>query len=500
MVFSSVIFLHFFLPGFLLLYFVTPQRGRNGLLLAASLLFYTWGEQILVLVMLTSTAVDYLCGRVIGRAFEAPDGPGRTGRTRSRRQKTALWVSVVFNLVLLSVFKYFNFGVDNFNALMTSLGWYGMVADDVVEIVLPLGISFYTFQSLSYTIDCYRGQVTPARNFVDFACFVTMFPQLIAGPIVRYRDVETHLTDRTMTLTDFAAGTRQFIVGLGKKVLIANAVAQPVDRIFALPLEQITPTLAWTGSILFTAQLLFDFSGYSDMAIGMGRMLGFRFPENFRYPYIGTTVSEFWKRWHITLSTWLRDYLFIPLGGYRTGPLRGFMNLLIVFTLCGLWHGASWNFILFGLSQGLFIAFERVIRANRRPIFQKGPIARTYFLFLLFTHMMLFRSESLTVAGGFLGAMMGLKAGIPSSPPVGVFLPPEVLLAGGAAFLGSMPFVPWCRRRLEAWAADANTPIAGRRRAAAMDWLGVALLTLVLAACILKLASGTYNPFIYFRF
>lgn len=500
MVFSSIIFLHFFFPLFLLLYFATPPRGRNALLLAASLFFYTWGEQVLVLVMLASTAVDYLCGRTITREFETAecfrDNPA--SRMRTRRQRTALWVSVGFNLSLLSVFKYFNFGADNFNALMSALGWDAWVAEDLVEIILPLGISFYTFQSLSYTIDCYRRQVSAARNFVDFACFVTMFPQLIAGPIVRYRDVETHLVRRSVSLADFAAGSRQFIIGLGKKVLIANTVAQPVDQIFALPLDQVTPLLAWTGAVLFTFQLYFDFAGYSDMAIGMGRMLGFRFPENFRYPFIARTVSEFWTRWHITLSTWIRDYLFTPMGGYRHGRWRGYMNLIVAFVLCGLWHGASWNFVLFGLCQGLFMTFERMVHSNRRWFF-KGPCGHLYFLPILLTQMMLFRSESLAGAGRFLRSMLGLYAGSSLSPSIGQFFTGEVSLAVVAAFVGSAPFIPWCAARIERWAA-AGSPARTARRAAAADWAAAALLACILAACILKLASGTYNPFIYFRF
>jgi alginate O-acetyltransferase complex protein AlgI len=334
---------------------------------------------------------------------------------------------------------------------------------------------------------------------VDFACFVTMFPQLIAGPIVRYRDVEEHLVRRTVSAADFAAGGRQFIIGLGKKVLIANTVAQSVDQVFALPLEQVTPLLAWTGAVLFTFQLYFDFAGYSDMAIGMGRMFGFRFPENFRYPYIARTVSEFWRRWHITLSTWIRDYLFTPLGGYRRGKWRGLLNLVFVFTLCGLWHGASWNFILFGLCQGLFMSFEQLVKAHRRRFFTSS-FGHLYFLPILFTQMMLFRSESLAGAGRFLQAMGGFHAGAPAAPFVGHVVSGEVALAALAALLGSLPLVPWCAARFRQWAAAAGNSAGVARRIAATEWAATVLLAAVLGASILKLASGTYNPFIYFRF
>lgn len=498
MVFSSVVFLYAFLPGFLLLYFLTPPRGRNALLLLGGVFFYTWGEQILVLVMLFSTTVDYVCARLIYQDFGRPDPPMPEGE-RTPRQKAALIVSLTANLGLLGIFKYFNFAIDNYNAVMEALGWSGAAWQDVMRITLPLGISFYTFQSMSYTIDCYRGQIRPARSFVDFACFVTMFPQLVAGPIVRYRDVAEELRTRRTAWSDFAVGVRRFIIGLGKKMLLANAFAGPVDAIFALPADHITTALAWTGAVLFTLQLYYDFAGYSDMAIGMGRMFGFHFPENFNYPYISRSALEFWRRWHMTLSTFLRDYVFVALGGYRLGRSRAVTNLFVTFLLCGIWHGAAWNFVLFGLVMGCFVTFEMVINARKRPFFQ-GLGGHLYLLAILFPNMVIFRSPSLSTIGAFLTAMAGFDHPVAWAPAASIFVNYEVRAALVAGLVGAVPVVPWGVARFRQWTESG----AGRPRAAAWTWAGevatVGFLACVLLLCSMKLAAGTYNPFIYFRF
>ena len=346
MVFSSTIFLFFFLPLTLLAYFVVGPRGRNLILLAASLLFYAWGETVYLLVMLFSIAANYLFGLLIDRA-----------RERGSRGGTAFALAVATNLGLLGFFKYANFFVDNLNQVLPVLGLAPM---DIGRVHLPIGISFFTFQALSYIIDLYRNETAVQRSLLNFALYKALFPQLIAGPIVRYRDVAREIEQRTVSLDDFASGVQRFIIGLGKKVLIANVMGRAADTIFATPAETLPATLAWTGSIAFMLQIYFDFSGYSDMAIGLGRMFGFHFLENFNYPYIARSVREFWRRWHISLSTWFRDYLYIPLGGNRHGPVRTGANLLLVFLLCGLWHGASWTFLIWGVYHGIFLVLERV--------------------------------------------------------------------------------------------------------------------------------------------
>jgi len=386
MVFSSVCFLFFFLPIVLAVYLLVALPGLGGrtaaglkagnlLLLAASLLFYSWGEGALVAIMLGSTAIDYLCGLLMAgppaRGRE-PSSPLEPGGPRTSVQKAALALSIASNLFLLCLFKYFGFFVENARAILHAAGLSGGVLEGGMELALPMGISFYTFQSMSYTIDVYRGRVAATRSFIDFACFVTLFPQLVAGPIVRYKDLAEQLVRRVMSLEDFSLGSRRFILGLGKKVLIADSLAQAADRIYALPLGEVTCPLAWLGTICFTLQLYFDFSGYSDMAIGLGRMLGFRFPENFNYPFISRSLREYWSRWHITLGSWFRDYLFLPLGGSRVSPPRVYLNLLVVFFLCGLWHGASWTYVLWGLFHGASPQAPRARSQTRQRARWKG--------------------------------------------------------------------------------------------------------------------------------
>jgi alginate O-acetyltransferase complex protein AlgI len=474
MVFSSPIFLFLFLPLVLALHAATPARARNALLLFASLVFYAWGEGFFVGVMLASIVLNYGIGLLLD---------SYRGR-RPARWWLALGIGA--NLALLGAYKYANFAVENLNHL---LAWRHLppVAWDPVH--LPIGISFFTFQAMSYLVDVQRRDAPARHNPLHVALYIAMFPQLIAGPIVRYRQVADQLVRRVVTLEGFHAGARRFVVGLGKKMLLANPLGAAADRILAIPQDGLTAGLAWTGIACYTLQIYFDFSGYSDMAIGLGRMFGFRFPENFNYPYISGSIREFWRRWHMTLSSWFRDYLYIPLGGNRIGPWRTHLNLLTVFFLCGLWHGASWNFVIWGLLHGAFLVLERG-PFGARLARAWAPVRHLYALAVVMVGWVFFRLESLPEALGYLRVMAGLGTGTGTVYHLDLYLDPEVLLALGAGIVGSMPVVP----RLAAW-VEAR---AGWRPAA--DALGQAalLVVLVLSAC--GLAAGTYNPFIYFRF
>ena len=499
MVFSSLVFLFVFLPLVLLVYHALflpslrggagasrLRRGSNLALLLFSLLFYAWGEMELVGVMVLSTAIDYGCGRWMGAA-----GAGGRGR------RAALLLSLLSGLLLLGWFKYFDFGVGNWNLLVQALGLEGLAWAEPMRVALPIGISFYKFQSLSYTIDVYRGRVAPCRSFLDFACYVTMFPQLVAGPIVRYLDIAGQLTRRTLDLAGFHAGVCRFTIGLAKKVLVANVVALPADRIFALPAAELTTGLAWLGVSCYTIQIYFDFSGYSDMAIGLGRMLGFRFPENFLHPYISRSLREFWRRWHISLSTWFRDYLYIPLGGNRRGTARTGANLLIVFFLCGLWHGAQWTFVAWGLWHGLFLALER-LGGERLGGRAPAPLAHLYTLLVVMCGWVLFRAGDFGRALAFFRALAGW--GAPGGRPLGVeLLTPEVALALAAGALGSTPILPRLQERWRAFAGSREGPLRPALEALAGGAQAAALAGLLLL-CAVSLSSGTYNPFIYFRF
>jgi alginate O-acetyltransferase complex protein AlgI len=495
MVFSSVVFLFLFLPLILALYFLTPRAGRNGFLLLASALFYFWGETWLLAVMLGSAGLDFACAAWMTRNLRAaePEREARLtpGGPRSAGQRLALLVSLAGNLTVLGLFKYFDFGIDTWARLVTRLGLDGLAWEPGLEIALPLGISFYTFQSMSYTIDVYRGVVAATRRPVDFLCFVTMFPQLVAGPIVRYRDVAAQLIERRVTLDGFAAGVRRFAVGLGKKVLVANAVAVPADRVFALPAEQLTAPVAWFGLLCYTLQIYFDFSGYSDMAVGLGRMLGFRLPENFDYPYVAKSVREFWRRWHMTLSRWFRDYLYIPLGGSRRGGAATLRNLLLVFLLCGLWHGAAWNFVVWGLWHGLFLVLERLL--DRGP--GLGPrraasawLGHLYTLGVVMTGWVLFRADTLAYALEFLRVMVFGSDLDPVLHPLVHLLDPKLLTLVSLGALGSTPAM-----------ADL---VSGwqRRSPASLGLARTAATAGLLLASAMSLSAGTHNPFIYFRF
>ena len=342
MIFSSILFIFRFLPIALILYYITPQKYKNLILTLLSLVFYSWGEGKYFLIMIASIIIDYTAGRLIYRY-----------KNEIKKKTIVLCISLVFNLGLLFFFKYFNFFIDNINNIFN-------LAIKGVKITLPLGISFYTFQTMSYSIDVYRGKIVPEKNIINFAAFVTLFPQLIAGPIVKYTDINKEISRRVITKDNVEVGIEKFILGLGRKVLIANNIGMLWTEVEGIGFENISTPLAWLGIISFGLQIYFDFSGYSLMAIGLGKMLGFNFPENFNYPYISRSISEFWRRWHITLGSWFKEYVYIPLGGNRKGKVRVTFNLFIVWALTGLWHGASYNFLLWGLFFFLLISIEKL--------------------------------------------------------------------------------------------------------------------------------------------
>jgi alginate O-acetyltransferase complex protein AlgI len=482
MVFSSVIFLFCFLPLVLVAYWIAPQRVRNGMLLVASLIFYAWGEVFYVGVMLASIAMNYVFGLWVDRA--------RDGRSERR----VVAIAVIANLALLAWFKYANFLVENTNRLLTGSPGGPL---ELAPVHLPIGISFFTFQALSYVIDV-RRRVSPSmRNPVDMALYIALFPQLIAGPIIRFHDIAAEISSREPRIADIAAGIRRFIIGLGKKVLIANIVGRAADSIFEIPTDQLTPGLAWLGALSYALQIYFDFSGYSDMAIGLGRVFGFHFLENFEHPYVSRSVTDFWRRWHISLSNWFRDYLYVPLGGNRNGAGRTHLNLLIVFLLCGLWHGASWTFVVWGLYHGSFLVLERGFR--NRNIRVWSPLAHAATLLLVLVGWVIFRAETLPQAGAFLAAMAGQATGTGAEWYLEMYLDPVFAMAFAAGLVGS---VPWLPALVRAWQGALERAQGGRRTA--LDALGQAVayaaLVAVGVASAMQLSIATHNPFIYFRF
>ncbi len=483
MVFSSTIFLFLFLPCVLALYALTPRRAGNLVLLAASLLFYAWGERFYVGVMLVSILANHGFGRWIGRTRGTP---------AARR---ALFVGVAANLGILWTFKYTNFVFENLNGVLVALD-HAPLAHAPVH--LPIGISFFTLQAISFLVDVYRGDARPPRGVSDVALYISLFPQLIAGPIVRYQEVDDEIRSRRTSVQGFADGVRRFVLGLGKKVLIANALDPATSAIFALPAGELSPGLAWFGLGAYTLQVYFDFSGYSDMAIGLGRMLGFHFRENFAFPFVSRSIREVWTRWHISLGTWFRDYLYVPLGGNRAGPWRHYRNLLTVFVLCGLWHGANWTFVLFGCYHGLFLVLERqrwLAPLGRVPV----PLRHVYCLFFWTLGIVLFRAPDLEVAGRFYRALFGFGPWQDGWHTVRQYLENQTVLALAAAVLCSMPLHRpigrALRRRLDALRGPA------RRAADALGGgLAVAGLMAVFGLAAMALSASTNNPFIYFQF
>lgn len=484
MLFSSPVFLFGFLPLVLALYFVSPKALRNVLLLAASLLFYAWGEPALVALMLISTAVNYGFGLWVAATDDRP------------ASKSVLAFAVTLNLLFLIYFKYAGFLVDSLNSLLRLLGTHTL---DRPEVVLPIGISFYTFQALSYVVDVYRGEAKAERNPINVGLYIALFPQLIAGPIVRYTDVAAEIKDRRIDRDKFAYGIQRFIVGLGKKMLIANSAASVADTIFDIPPSQLSFAVAWLGLVCYSVQIYFDFSGYSDMAIGLGHMFGFKFLENFNYPYISQSITEFWRRWHISLSTWYRDYLYIPLGGNRCAAWRVSLNLMIVFILCGLWHGASWNFAAWGIYHGAFLMLERQGLGRWIASLWK-PLRHLYTLLAVMGGWVLFRTLTMSHGIAFYQSLLGLGAAANSEYPLAMYLDQGLILVLLAAILGSTPWIPWLSHRMPALSVSHPTAFPSLSAYITGSALRVGCLMLVFLASASALSAGTHNPFIYFRF
>lgn len=479
MLFSSPLFVFLFLPIVLGGYFLVPAMLRNLLLVIASLLFYAWGEGTYAIIMILSMSLNYGFGILIHEfRYQA---------------KWTLAVAITVNLGMLAFFKYSVFLVQNIGMLLAPLG---IKVGPIDSVHLPLGISFFTFHSISYLIDIYRKDAPAQKNPLDLALYISFFPQLIAGPIVRYHDIADQLRKRMVLAEDFAIGIRRFIIGLAKKVLIANTLAIPADQIFSLPSEHLSTSLAWLGILCYTLQIYFDFSGYSDMAIGLARMFGFRFLENFNYPYISKSIQEFWRRWHISLSNWFRDYLYIPLGGNRVRPWRVYINLVIVFFLCGLWHGASWNFVIWGMLHGVFLVLERIGLGQllERKV---GLVRHAYALFVVLVGWVFFRSDTLSGALFYLRAMAGLGAAGDRQYHIGIYLNNEVLLVLMLAIVGATPIT----KLLQQWGQAPTRRLNQKLFVAANASLfKMGYLLCIFLASMSYLAAGTYNPFIYFRF
>ena len=466
MLFSSISFLFYFLPVAAALYFASPRRLKNSVLLAASLFFYGWGEPRYLAFMLLSITQGYIFGLLI----EKHRGKGRS--------KALLAVSVLFSLLLLGYCKYADFFISNFNRV-TGLSL------PLLKIALPVGISFYTFQVISYTVDVYRGMVPAQRNYVDLAVYIAMFPQLVAGPIVRYADIAGQLRSRAHSLSGAARGVRRFTIGLSKKVLVANQLGALVSAFK----ESAEPSVLfyWLYAAAYMLHIYFDFSGYSDMAIGLGYVFGFRFPENFDYPYISRSITEFWRRWHISLGTWFRDYLYIPLGGNRVGKPRWLFNIAVVWAATGLWHGAAWNFALWGLLFAVLLMLEKLWLAgwlNRHRV-----VSHLYVLFLVMVSFVIFDAESVAAAFSHISAMFGGRA-LPVLTVESVYYLRSYLVILALALVGATPLP----KKLAALAEKGRYP-----RAACHIAEPVACLAL-LTVCTAYLIDGSFNPFLYFRF
>ena len=464
MIFSSLTFLFAYLPVTLAVYFLMPLRARNAVLLLVSLVFYGWGEPVYISIMVLSTLIDYTHGMLVEHF-----------RNRDRLARWFVGQSVAFNLALLGFFKYWDFLAANLSALPG-------VDLPQLRIPLPIGISFFTFQTMSYTIDVYRGHASAQRNIVSFGAYVTMFPQLIAGPIVQYKTVAAELRRRVNTAEDFALGARRFTLGLAKKVLLANSIGALWDaQLAAQAAGKLTVAGGWLGILAFGFQIYFDFSGYSDMAIGLGQIFGFRFLENFDHPYLSASVTEFWRRWHMSLTGWFREYLYIPLGGSRCGTAKTLRNILIVWFCTGLWHGASWNFLLWGLYFAAWLVLEKYVL---REILKRTPawVKHLYTLAVVFTGWGIFAMEDLAVCGGYFSVCFG-------GGPLWSAADGYVLRSYGLTFLvlvlASTTLGQRLWRRLPRRAERVLTPV---------------LMGLGLTLCTAYLVDGSYNPFLYFRF
>ena len=465
MVFSSILFIFIFLPALMVLYLLMPKGvGKNMVLFIGSIVFYAWGEPVYVVLMLFSAVVNYVMGLDIEMAKKTEKGA-----------KANLIFTIVVNLFILCFFKYFGFLIDTFNDIFGTEIAY-------TKLALPIGISFYTFQALSYIIDVYRGEVKSQKNFLKFAVYISMFPQLIAGPIIKYKDISRQLGKRQITRKKFGQGIEYFIFGLSKKVLLANNLGLLYTQILALNDAKLSVLTAWMGIAAYTMQIYFDFSGYSDMAIGLGKMLGFNFPANFNYPYISKSITEFWRRWHISLSTWFREYLYIPLGGNRVEPWKHIRNIFVVWLLTGLWHGASWNFVFWGLYYGLFLLFEKYVM-NKVLDHIPGFIRVIYTLVIVAVGWVFFSQTDMGEAFTYIGNMFGAAdGGFVNSTTLYFLKGNAVLLIIGAIVCRPAP-IEFFRKKTK---KHPN--------------ICLALLAVMFVLCIAFLVYDSYNPFLYFRF
>lgn len=476
MVFSGLTFMLAFLPIMLILYYIMPKKGKNAVILISGLLFYAWGEPLYVFAMILSTFIDYTAGRLMDKFDDSP-----------KTRKICLLISVLMNLALLGTFKYLGFLIESVNS------WFGWTIKNP-NLPMPIGISFFTFQSMSYTIDLYRRKIKVQKSAVNFMAFVTLFPQIVAGPIVRYEDVQNELDDRVITESMIGEGISRFITGLGKKVLIADNIGALWDSVKAMDVSSLSAMTAWIGILAFTFQIFFDFSGYSDMAIGLGKMMGFTFPENFDYPYMSKSISEFWRRWHMTLGGWFKSYVYFPLGGSKKGLKRTVLNLMIVWTITGIWHGASWNFMLWGAYFGVLIVLEKLFLGK---ILEKIPafFSWLYTFVLVVIGWVMFDivpkntvdfGEVFRLIFGYVGAMFGANGTFGDNFALNALV--NYGLIFGIAIIGSSDmikqFTTWFKKKAPGW----------------MMYSYPVVQTVVLLASIAFITTSSYHPFLYFNF
>lgn len=468
MVFSSIVFLWVLLPCILILYFVSPKLLKNGILTLFSLFFYAWGEPRYVVLMILSVFVNYFFGLMVEKIG---------------RKRWLLVLCVALNLLTLGYFKYYNFLAGVLNPMLKGCGF----ELPAIQVSLPIGISFYTFQALSYVVDVYRGENRAQKNPINMMLYISFFPQLIAGPIVKYHDIEEQINDRRITLEGFTYGVKRFIFGLGKKVILANTFAEVVDAVYAYDASDVSQAMLWLTALLYMLQIYFDFSGYSDMAIGLGKMFGFTFIENFKLPYTATSIRDFWRKWHISLSSWFREYVYIPLGGNRVGTIRTYVNLWIVFLLTGFWHGAGWTFIFWGIYHGFFNVLERMFLGRWLEKDKMKPLAHIYAVFIVLIGWIFFRADTIGQAFSFIRYMF-----VPHDAVVLMerYMNRKIWILLTAALLTCGPFQWfWKKVKGSTLAQDGTVTLA--------SWMGYMML---LWFSILLLVNNTYNPFIYFRF
>lgn len=471
MVFSSATFLFIFFPLILILNIVLPSKYRNGVLLFASLFFYAWGEPVFIVLLLVSIIMNYFCGIGIGKGREKNKG------------KSYLALAVVLNVLMLVIFKYANFLAESLSAISGT-------TNNISNIPLPLGISFFTFRAISYLVDAYRDKTLVQKKIFGLALYLSFFPQLTAGPIVRYADFKDQIEKRSITAEQISSGMRRFAIGLCKKVLIAGMIGAIADKVFAMDAAGLTTSEAWIGAVAYSLQIYFDFSAYSDMAIGLSIMFGFNTAENFNYPYIASSITDFWKRWHISLTAWFRNYVYIPLGGNREGAFRTYVNIMLVFILTGFWHGADWTFIAWGLFHGLFMVIERITGLGKEKS-KVRIIGNVYTLIIVIFGFVIFRSENLAQTMGFTTAMFGkFSFRIRDALLQGSIKSPIFLITVASAAIACTPVIRMIRNKSK---KDLKT-------AAALDIAGYAISLCLFALSLLALSMSTYNPFIYFRF